>query len=121
MKIGGFDVPDSLLEAKEKGELVLFAGAGVSKPPPSNYPFMNLNNTTFPQDYPQETAEFILYLFKAQSKEGIAWWNWEEPVKLFKQLIKAWPARLNSSLLRNILDQYSRLDCPKVLEIGGLI
>ncbi|WP_027088393.1 SIR2 family protein [Cohnella panacarvi] len=32
------DLPDEIIEAQKKGELVIFAGAGVSTPPPSNLP-----------------------------------------------------------------------------------
>jgi hypothetical protein len=38
MLIRGVDLPGTLLEAQENGSLVVFAGAGVSMPPPSNYP-----------------------------------------------------------------------------------
>ena len=38
MRIKGVDFPAQLLEALEQGSLVIFAGAGVSMPPPSNYP-----------------------------------------------------------------------------------
>lgn len=38
MRIGNMDFPDPLLEAQKKGSLVIFAGAGVSMPPPSNFP-----------------------------------------------------------------------------------
>lgn len=34
----GIDVPDDLLKAQAAGELVIFAGAGVSNPPPSSLP-----------------------------------------------------------------------------------
>lgn len=38
MRIGQIDVPEPLLEAQRNGNLVVFAGAGVSMPPPSDYP-----------------------------------------------------------------------------------
>jgi hypothetical protein len=38
MHLQDVDLPDSLLEAQESGSLVIFAGAGVSIPAPSNYP-----------------------------------------------------------------------------------
>ena len=38
MRIGQIDVPGPLLDARREGSLVVFAGAGVSIPPPSNYP-----------------------------------------------------------------------------------
>ncbi|MDP9474185.1 MAG: DUF4020 domain-containing protein [Actinomycetota bacterium] len=38
MRIGQIDVPEALLEAQRNGTLVVFAGAGVSMPPPSGYP-----------------------------------------------------------------------------------
>ena len=38
MRIKNVDFPQPLLEARQNGKLVIFAGAGVSIPPPSNYP-----------------------------------------------------------------------------------
>lgn len=38
MRIDGVDFPEPLLEAQRNGKLAVFAGAGVSIPPPSNYP-----------------------------------------------------------------------------------
>lgn len=38
MRFEGVEFPDSILEAQEKGELVVFAGAGVSMPSPSSLP-----------------------------------------------------------------------------------
>src|SRR3954471_18695695 len=38
MRIGQIDVPEPLLEAQRNGTLVVFAGAGVSMPPPSDHP-----------------------------------------------------------------------------------
>ena len=38
MRLNDVDLPDGLLEAEESGSLVIFAGAGVSIPAPSNYP-----------------------------------------------------------------------------------
>ena len=38
VRIGGLDLPEALLQARKEGKLVVFAGAGVSMPPPSNYP-----------------------------------------------------------------------------------
>ena len=38
MRIRGVDFPDSLIRAQSENRLVIFAGAGVSIPSPSNYP-----------------------------------------------------------------------------------
>ena len=38
MHFGCVDFPEELVKARSKGELVVFAGAGVSKPAPSNLP-----------------------------------------------------------------------------------
>jgi len=38
MRIGDIDFPQEVIRANEAGRLVIFAGAGVSKDPPSNYP-----------------------------------------------------------------------------------
>ena len=38
MKLGNVEVPEEILLAHQEGNLVIFAGAGVSKPPPSSLP-----------------------------------------------------------------------------------
>src|SRR5215212_3249264 len=38
MRIREIDLPERLLEAQRINSLVIFAGAGVSMPPPSNFP-----------------------------------------------------------------------------------
>ncbi len=38
MQVGKIDLPEPLLDAQLRGDLVVFAGAGVSVAPPSNYP-----------------------------------------------------------------------------------
>jgi hypothetical protein len=38
MRVGQIDLPEPLLEVQRNGTLVVFAGAGVSMPPPSDYP-----------------------------------------------------------------------------------
>jgi len=42
MRINSVDFPDNLFKAQKDGSLVVFAGAGVSIPPPSNFPDFNL-------------------------------------------------------------------------------
>ena len=45
MRISHVDFPESLLASQKQGSLAVFAGAGVSIPPPSNYPdFKDLAN-----------------------------------------------------------------------------
>jgi hypothetical protein len=45
MRFEGIDFPKPIIEAQEKGELVIFAGAGVSIPSPSDLPdFKKLAN-----------------------------------------------------------------------------
>lgn len=41
MLLKGIDLPEILLRAQEAGELVVFAGAGISFPPPSNLPLFD--------------------------------------------------------------------------------
>ena len=41
MRIKGVNFPEILLTAQKNGRLVIFAGAGVSIPPPSNFPNFN--------------------------------------------------------------------------------
>jgi hypothetical protein len=38
MRLHDVDLPQPIIDAQKRGELVLFAGAGVSIDPPSNYP-----------------------------------------------------------------------------------
>ncbi len=38
MRIGNIDIPQEILDAQQQGKLVIFAGAGISKPAPSNLP-----------------------------------------------------------------------------------
>jgi hypothetical protein len=38
MRLGNIIFPDPVLQAQEEGNLVIFAGAGVSMGPPANYP-----------------------------------------------------------------------------------
>lgn len=38
MRICELDIPSDILSAQRDGKLVIFAGAGVSRDPPSNYP-----------------------------------------------------------------------------------
>ncbi|MGH8603970.1 MAG: hypothetical protein ACREXR_14740 [Gammaproteobacteria bacterium] len=38
MRIEGVDIPEALLAAQRSGCMVVFAGAGVSRGAPSNYP-----------------------------------------------------------------------------------
>ena len=42
MRIRDVDFPQQVLDAQQRGELVIFAGAGVSRPAPSNYPDFDL-------------------------------------------------------------------------------
>lgn len=42
MRINSVDFPDSLFKAQKDGSLMVFAGAGVSIPPPSNFPDFDL-------------------------------------------------------------------------------
>ncbi len=43
MRIRAIDFPAAVLDAQRAGELVIFAGAGVSMDPPSNYPDFQLS------------------------------------------------------------------------------
>jgi hypothetical protein len=38
MRVGQINISEPLLSAQREGTIVVFAGAGVSMPPPSNYP-----------------------------------------------------------------------------------
>ena len=61
------DLPDDLLDAQESGSLVIFAGAGISKSPPSNLPLFielakelcDLYNTDFEEIYSDKIDVFL--------------------------------------------------------------
>src|ERR1700687_2860606 len=58
MRIREIDFPKPLLDAQRVGSLVIFAGAGVSIPPPSNYPnFGNLADQVAPGVLTREQHE----------------------------------------------------------------
>ena len=45
MWMGGVDVPQELIDAHQRGELVIFVGAGASMSAPSNLPDFNVSPT----------------------------------------------------------------------------
>ena len=53
MRLHDIDLPQAVIDAQKRGELVVFAGAGVSIDEPSNYPNFRdlateLGGTTYP-------------------------------------------------------------------------
>jgi hypothetical protein len=60
MRLHGVDLPQAVIDAQKRGELVLFAGAGVSIDPPSNYPnFLDLATELGGIAYPIREHELI--------------------------------------------------------------
>jgi SIR2-like domain len=60
MRIHDVDLPQVVIDAQKRGELVLFAGAGVSMDAPSNYPnFLDLATELGGTAYPKEKDELI--------------------------------------------------------------
>ena len=73
MRIHGVDFPEQLLEAQRNGKLGVFAGAGVSIPPPSNYPnFEELADKvasgTLSRDNGEQIDRFLGRLYDKQVK-----------------------------------------------------
>lgn len=69
MRLQDVDLPDGLLEAQESGSLVIFAGAGVSIPAPSNYPNFDklaedISGGTLPQQEKEPVDRFLGRLVK---------------------------------------------------------
>jgi NAD-dependent SIR2 family protein deacetylase len=60
MRFQGVDLPQAVIEAQRRGELVIFAGAGVSMDAPSNYPnFRDLATELGGAAYPIGEHELI--------------------------------------------------------------
>src|SRR5580698_8363921 len=60
MRFDDVDLPQVVIDAQKRGELVLFAGAGVSMDAPSSYPnFRNLATELGGTAYPIEDHELI--------------------------------------------------------------
>jgi hypothetical protein len=60
MRLHDVDLPQAVIDAQKRGELVLFAGAGVSIDPPSNYPnFLDLATELGGVAYPIREHELI--------------------------------------------------------------
>ena len=71
MLIKGIDFPEGLLRAQAAGELVVFAGAGVSAPAPSSLPLFDslaeqIGGPTGIRRQPQEPVERYLGRLKKQ-------------------------------------------------------
>jgi len=60
VRIREVDFPSTVIEAQRSGQLVLFAGAGVSKDPPSDYPdFEGLAAQVGGAAYPKHDGESV--------------------------------------------------------------
>ncbi|HZU29923.1 MAG TPA: SIR2 family protein, partial [Candidatus Angelobacter sp.] len=72
MKIRRIDLPSVILEAQRAGRLIIFAGAGVSMDPPSNYPdFVALANQVGGAQHPREPGEDIDRYLGRLSARGV--------------------------------------------------
>jgi hypothetical protein len=98
MRICGIDCPSAILDAQERESLVIFAGAGVSIPAPSNFPnFVGLadqvSQGTLPREVEEPTDHFLGRLFG----QGV---QVHERVKNLLSDPKSAPNRLHYDLLR---------------------
>jgi hypothetical protein len=60
MRLGDVDFPQPIIDARKRGKLVIFAGAGVSIDAPSNYPnFVDLATEIGGPDFPRNDQELI--------------------------------------------------------------
>lgn len=60
MRLGDVDFPQPIIDARKRGKLVIFAGAGVSIDAPSNYPnFVDLATEIGGPDFPRNEHELI--------------------------------------------------------------
>lgn len=72
MRFGALDIPASVLDALEEDRLVVFAGAGVSSPPPSSLPtFEELANQIGTGAKPREEKAIDRYLGRLERADGL--------------------------------------------------
>jgi hypothetical protein len=72
MRIKNVDFPRQLLEAQKNGTLVVFAGAGVSIPPPSNYPnFDRLADTVADGSLARDSGERVDHFLGRLKDRGV--------------------------------------------------
>src|SRR5580698_3743633 len=73
MRLHDVDLPQAVVDAQKRGDLVLFAGAGVSIDPPSNYPnFLDLATELGGVAYPMRKHELIDRYLGRLAEHGIA-------------------------------------------------
>ena len=73
MRLHDVDLPQAVIDAQKRGELVLFAGAGVSIDAPSNYPnFLDLATELGGMAYPIRDHELIDRYLGRLAEHGIA-------------------------------------------------
>ena len=73
MRLHDVDLPQAVIDAQKRGELVLFAGAGVSVDAPSNYPnFLDLATELGGTAYPIRDHELIDRYLGRLAEPGIA-------------------------------------------------
>jgi hypothetical protein len=73
MRLHDVDLPQAVIDAQKRGELVLFAGAGVSIDAPSNYPnFLDLATELGGTAYPIRDHELIDRYLGRLAEHGIA-------------------------------------------------
>jgi len=73
MKLLDVDMPQAIIDAHKRGKLVIFAGAGVSMDPPSNYPnFADLANQIGGPAHPKFENELIDRYLGRLEQEGLA-------------------------------------------------
>jgi SIR2-like domain len=73
MRLHDVDLPQAVIDAQKRGELVLFAGAGVSIDAPSNYPnFLDLATGLGGPAYPIRDHELVDRYLGRLAEHGIA-------------------------------------------------
>ncbi len=97
MRINSVDFPDSLFKAQKDGSLVVFAGAGVSRPAPSNYP-----------DFPMLAEEVAAGVLKIER---------DEPIDRFLGKLKDKEVEVHEKVRRILSDPKSK---PNLLHIDLL-
>ena len=98
MRIKDVDFPQELLDSQKEGSLVLFAGAGVSIPPPSNYPnFDSLADEVAAGSLTRDTGETVDRFMGRLKDRGI---RVHEIVHRLLSDPKSKPNTLHTDLLR---------------------
>ena len=116
MMIKGIDFPDTLIRASKEGKLVVFAGAGVSKAPPSNYPDFEGLTDEIAKGHPLKKGKLDVDRFLGRLKDtGVAVHNLareilsnpkSKPNSLHFDLLKMFPPDSGIRLITTNFDMH---------------